>query len=81
VEHINAYPALLGSILPIIVVGSHDVSARKSSFSQTGNALSVYALGEGVICANGGHPLLAAMPIGTSMGKLRDNQIFYLQIF
>ena len=80
-EYIDSYPALLGSVLPIIVVGSHDISGRKSDFSQTGEALSVYALGEGAICANGGHPLLAAMPIGTSMGKLRDNQIFYLQIF
>ena len=73
-ENVNTYPALLGSVLPIIVVGSHNVNGRRSSFSQTG---SVYALGEGVICADGGHPLLA---IGTSMGKLRYNQIFCLQI-
>ena len=76
-ENINTYPALLGSVLPIIVVGSHDDNGLRSSFSQTGDALTVYALGEGVICADGGHPLLA---IGTSMGKLRYNQIFCLQI-
>ena len=77
-KNINVYPALLGSVLPIIVVGSHDISGSKSSFSQTGDALSVYALGEGAICADGGHRLLATQLIGTSIGKLRYNQIFYL---
>jgi hypothetical protein len=76
VENVNTYPALLGSVLPIIVVGSHDVNGRRSSFSQTG---SVYALGEGVICAPLGHPI--QVDSGTFIGKLRYNQIFCLQIF
>ena len=77
-ENINTYPALLGSVLPIIVVGSHDDNGLRSSFSQTGDALTVYALGEGVICAPLGHPI--QVDSGTFIGKLRYNQIFCLQI-
>ena len=65
--------------LPIIVVGSHDVNGMRSPWSQTGNSLTVYALGEGISCASGQDPhLYIATLRGTSMGKLRYNQIFYL---
>ncbi|KAE8451335.1 hypothetical protein EG329_003964 [Mollisiaceae sp. DMI_Dod_QoI] len=57
VPHVNAYPAayLTTSIPQLLVVDSVDRFGVRSSFSQgIGAEVNTYALGEDVICANGG---------------------------
>ncbi|KAN0067062.1 Peptidase S8/S53 domain containing protein [Elaphomyces granulatus] len=49
---INTYPALLGQETSLIVVGSHGLDWTAESYSQTGPALTLYALGTGGVCAS-----------------------------
>ncbi|KAN0068937.1 Peptidase S8/S53 domain containing protein [Elaphomyces granulatus] len=49
---IHKYPALLGQETSLIVVGSHGPDWTPASYSQTGPALTLYALGTGGVCAS-----------------------------
>ncbi len=48
--NVDAYPALWANTLPIIVVGSSNDQGQKSSFSQGGPLVTVYASGERIQC-------------------------------
>jgi hypothetical protein len=68
---IDTYPAALGNDpeLSLIVVGSHDLDGEAVASSQTGNALSLYALGKGGTCARSPGDYLDGYS-GTSFGEL-----------
>ena len=68
---IDEYPAALGNDpeISLIVVGSHDQDGEAADYSQTGHALSLYALGEGGTCAGSGGDYLVGYS-GTSFGEL-----------
>lgn len=53
-EDIDTYPALLASRdWPLIVVGSCNRNGERSAFSQVGNELTLYAVGEDITCFEG----------------------------
>ncbi|KAK2750556.1 alkaline serine protease [Colletotrichum kahawae] len=49
---VNEYPALFANDFPVIVVGSTSRRLEKSWFSQQGNLLTIWAVGENVRCAS-----------------------------
>lgn len=71
VKTINAYPQLLGVKMPLIVVGSHELDGKASSFSQTGPALTLFALGNNGNCADYSGANKFKVCSGTSCGKLK----------
>ncbi|KAJ5001915.1 hypothetical protein K4K48_000769 [Colletotrichum sp. SAR 10_66] len=49
---VNEYPAMFANKFPVIVVGSTSTRLEKSWFSQQGNLLTTWAVGENVRCAS-----------------------------
>jgi hypothetical protein len=65
----------LGAKTPIIVVGSHELDGKESSFSKTGPALTLFALGNNGNCADYSGANKFDVCLGTSCGKLNRYQI------
>ncbi|TQN64970.1 Subtilisin-like protease 1 [Colletotrichum shisoi] len=63
---VDALPALLAKNLPVIVVGSVNRTLEKSYFSQQGDLVTTWAVGENVRCADYKHRSRLRTNIGTS---------------